>query len=126
MSLWVLDTDILTLFQKGHPLVASRCAQHSADLAITVITVEDQFLGWYPSLRRAQARDELARAYQGLTDFATFVSQLQIRSFTEPAILRYEQLKGLKLNIGKKDLRIAAITLEDTAILVTRNLQDFQ
>ena len=127
MSLWVLYTDVLTLFQRSHPVVCQHCALHPpAELAITVISVEEQFLGWYTPLRRARARDELATAYQGLTDFTSFVSRVQVLSFTEPAILRYEQLKALKLNIGKKDLRIAAIALEQGAILVTHNVRDFQ
>jgi tRNA(fMet)-specific endonuclease VapC len=32
----------------------------------------------------------------------------------------------MKLNIGKMDLRIAAITLEIGGTVVTRNLRDFQ
>jgi tRNA(fMet)-specific endonuclease VapC len=51
---------------------------------------------------------------------------MQILSFTEPAIARYEQLKAMKLNVAKMDLRIAAIALEAGGTLVTRNLRDFQ
>jgi tRNA(fMet)-specific endonuclease VapC len=32
----------------------------------------------------------------------------------------------MRLNVGVKDLRIAAITLEHGGILVTRNVSDFQ
>ncbi len=127
MSLWVLDTDILTLLQWGHPAVSQNCAKHPAgDLAVAVISVEEQFLGWLTRVRRAKARDELARGYQGLTHFASLISRVAILSFTEPAILRFEQLLALRLNIAKNDLRIAAVALEHDATLVTRNLQDFQ
>jgi tRNA(fMet)-specific endonuclease VapC len=38
---------------------------------------------------------------------------------------RYLTLAGLRLNVGKMDLRIAAITLENGATVVTRNTRDF-
>src|SRR5947209_6138551 len=127
MTQFVLDTDILTLLRRQHPVVTGHAAAHPvADLALTVITVEEQISGWYSQLRRAKRKDALARAYQYLAETATFLSGWKILSFTEPAIDRYEQLKMLKINIGKDDLRIAAITLENAAILVTRNTRDFQ
>jgi len=61
-----------------------------------------------------------------LAECVRFLARLQLLSFTEPAISRYEQLRSLKLNIGKMDLRIAAIVLENGATLVTRNRRDFQ
>lgn len=49
-ELHVLDTDILTLLQDGAPAVVSRVASYpSEDLAITVISVEEQLSGWYRS-----------------------------------------------------------------------------
>ena len=47
MSLFVLDTDILTLFQRNHATVTARISEHSADrIAISVVTVEEQLSGW--------------------------------------------------------------------------------
>jgi tRNA(fMet)-specific endonuclease VapC len=46
MSDFVLDTDILSLWQHGHPTVTERVASHLAsELAITVITVQEQLDG---------------------------------------------------------------------------------
>lgn len=40
-------------------------------------------------------------------------------------IVRYESLRKAHRNVGKNDLRIAAIALEHSAIVVTRNAHDF-
>ncbi len=48
MSLFVLDTDILTLFERGHATVAARIAEHPpGEIAISIVTVEEQLSGWY-------------------------------------------------------------------------------
>ena len=47
MSLYVLDTDTFQLFQDEHALVIARVgATAPEDLAISVITVEEQLSGW--------------------------------------------------------------------------------
>ena len=44
MRLFLLDTDILTLFQKGHATVAAQVAAHIAgEIAISVVTVVRDF-----------------------------------------------------------------------------------
>jgi tRNA(fMet)-specific endonuclease VapC len=91
-----------------------------------VITVEEQLSGWYALLRRARQPQELAQAYERLANNVRFLAGLEILSFPESAITRYDALNSLKLNIGRMDLRIAAITLENGGILVTRNVRDFQ
>ena len=123
----VLDTDSLSLWQHGHSVVSARVAEHSpGDLAVAVITVPEQLDGWHSQLARAKRPEQLARVYDLLADSVRFLARLQILSFTEPAISRYEHLRSLKLNIGKMDLRIAAIVLEHGATLITRNRRDFQ
>ena len=126
MSVHVLDTDIATLYQAGHAIVCQRILDHSpADLAITIISVEEQLSGWYTLLRKMSEPAKLACAYDNMTKSVTFISRLSILTFTEPAIKRYVSLRTLKLNVGKMVLRIAAIVLENGAILVTRNTRDF-
>jgi tRNA(fMet)-specific endonuclease VapC len=126
MSLFVLDTDSLSLLQRGHPQVSQRCAaQQPGELAITVISLEEQISGWYRLLRQAKQPDDLARAYQNLIDTIQFLARLPILPFQSAAIASYKQLIGMKLNVRRMDLRIAAIVLEHGGILVTRNNRDF-
>ncbi|HTU17823.1 MAG TPA: type II toxin-antitoxin system VapC family toxin [Gemmataceae bacterium] len=77
-------------------------------------------------MRRAAQPPDLAAGYQRLASAVQLYSGMRILSFTELAIARFEQLVTLKLNIGKQDLRIAAITLEQGSVLVSRNLRDFR
>ncbi len=127
MTLYVLDTDTLVLFQEGHGEVCRRVLSHPIEeLATTAITVEEQLSGWYTLLRRAKDTRQLAHAYQRLVDSVEVLGQFHILSFTEAAIDRFIYLKGLKLGVRHADLRIAAITLEYLGTLVTRNVKDFR
>jgi len=127
MNLYVLDTDMLTLYRYGHALVRQRVLSHpSHELAITVISVEEELSGWYRLLRRAKQPPQLARAYQQLAQAIQFLSGWQILSFSETAIALCQSLAALKLNVRKMDLRVAAIALKNGGILVTQNLRDFQ
>jgi tRNA(fMet)-specific endonuclease VapC len=126
MNLYVLDTDILSLYQHSHPLVTQRVdARLAGEVRITVISVEEQLLGWYSALRKAKQKEQIAHAYQRLAEALPLFAKWPALSFTEPAIDRYHALVGLKLNIGRMDLRIAAIVLENSATLVTKNVRDF-
>src|SRR5262245_34636107 len=108
MTLYVFDTDMVTLFEEGHPAVLEHVrAAPPGTLGTTIITVKEQLDGWNDRLPRARTRVKLASLYQRFTDTVHFLARLRILSFTEPAIVRFEHLNKLKLNIGKMDLRIA-------------------
>jgi len=127
MNLYVLDTDMLQLFQDDNPeVIAHVRATKRESITISVVTVEEQLSGWYTQLRQAKDHNRLAWAYRRLAVTIRFLSQIQILDFDEPAIRRCQQLKKLKLKVRKMDLRIAATVLECDAILVTRNVRDFQ
>ncbi len=126
MTQYILDTDTLSLLQYGHPKVWHEVgARHPSELAITVISLEEQLSGWYTLLRKARHPDDLARVYQKLVDTVRSIAQLRMLPFTVRAIGRYQQLIPMKMNVRRMDLRIAAIALEQGATLVTRNVRDF-
>ena len=126
MSLFVLDTDTLSLYRRGQPLVVQKMLQQSLNtLATTAITVEEQLTGWYTLLRKQKSREQLARAYRNLVETVVELNQFRLLSFTEEAIDRFENLRTLKLGVRANDLRIAAIALVSGATVVTQNVADF-
>jgi tRNA(fMet)-specific endonuclease VapC len=123
MRLYVLDTDHLTLLRRGQAEVVARvAATPPTEIAIAVISIEEQFRGWFTQVRKARDATRLARAYEGLYDVIDMAKKL----FSRAAVDRYESLKKTLRRIGKQDLAIASVALEFNATVVTRNRQDFQ
>jgi tRNA(fMet)-specific endonuclease VapC len=90
MIRYALDTDALSLLERGHSVLQQRVASVPPDeLATTIISVEEQLTGWQSALRRARQPDEIARIYDRMTATVEFLSGLSILSFTEAAVRRY-------------------------------------
>lgn len=127
MSLYVLDSDILSLLQAGNPQVVARVANCArGELATTVITVEEQLRGWFSLVRRAKKSAQVSFAYDQLARSVSDLSKTVILSFSETAITTFSRLRKAKLGVSGNDLRIAAIVLEYKATLITRNVRDFE
>lgn len=126
MSLFLLDTDILSLYYRDEPKVVRNIeSRDPLQLAISIITVDEQLTGWYTLTRQARQPGELARAYARLGDAVVRLAKWRILPYSESAVARVVQLKALRLNVGLMDLRIAAIALEYDAVVVSRNIRDF-
>jgi tRNA(fMet)-specific endonuclease VapC len=126
MSLYLLDTDHLSLYQTGHPHVVQNILLHLTDrLALGVITIEEQLTGWQRALH--QARDDARRAevYRRMARTVESWSGWLVLPFSLAAMGRHAALLRQRLNVGSNDLKIAAIALENNAIVVTRNRRDF-
>jgi tRNA(fMet)-specific endonuclease VapC len=127
MTLWVLDTDHISLLQRGNPIVINRVAAvNSSEIAITIITIVEPMYGRLDVIKRAKSKQELVTAYVLLKETFNRLSQGDILDFDEAAFDIYSQLLIAKIRIGTQDLRIAAITLSVGATLVTRNRKDFE
>lgn len=126
MTLFALDTDTVTLLRQADPNVLAQVAvRQPGEVKTTVITIEEQLTGWYNRLRRVRRPDQIEFVYAQLAQTVVALARLPLLPYTQTAIARYNQLVAQKLNVGKNDLRVAAIALEHGAIVVTRNVRDF-
>ena len=127
MTAFVLDTDHITLYQAGHPLVQSRVnAIADTQLFVTIVSYEEQTTGWLAQIHRAQTPLKVIRAYQSLQDTLHYFAKQQVLAFDETAALYVQQFQQQRIRIGTRDLRIAAIALANQCTVITRNRRDFE
>jgi tRNA(fMet)-specific endonuclease VapC len=129
MSVWLLDTDHVSLLLAGQPQVSRRVAALGTDVAITVVTVQELFNGWVVRINDAEGTQDLIRLYGKLNRTIALCKRIPVAEFDQAAGDRYQQLLVETPSLSKKrlqkDIRIAAIALSLKAIVVTRNYQDF-
>jgi tRNA(fMet)-specific endonuclease VapC len=123
---FVLDTDLFSDYRRGvQPLTGRVTSAATGTVFLSVITVEESLTGWYTLVRQAKRPDETEFAYGRLAQTVLSLAEFPILNYTRAAMARFDALQKLKLGVGKKDLRIAAIALERGAAVVTRNVRDF-
>jgi tRNA(fMet)-specific endonuclease VapC len=127
VTLYILDTDHISLQQRSHPVVL-QCLQalrEDDSIAVTVITVEEQIRGRLEIIRRHGASPLQVAAYTTFRQTLRYFASWQVLDFTQAAFDQFSALRQQRIRIGAQDLRIAAITLVNAATLVTRNTRDF-
>jgi tRNA(fMet)-specific endonuclease VapC len=126
MTLYVLDTDHISLYQKSHPQVVSRVrATDVQEIAVTIISAEEQLRGWFDAIRQASSGERLMWAYLGFHQGIEYFNTIRVLDLTPDALQRYLALRAAKIRVGTQDLRIASIVLSFNGTLVTRNRRDF-
>ena len=124
---YILDTDHVSLLQRGHPQVVAHLARIDlASRAVTVVTVAEQIQGRLAIIRRATAETAAAQAFERLQETIAFYLAVKVLPYDAAAVTLFEQLRQQKIRIGTQDLRIAAIALSNDATLVTRNHHHFR
>ena len=123
---YVLDTDTITYQQRGDATVLQRLSQINPDhVATTVVSMYEQLRGRLARINRKQNDKSLQLAYQRLQATHAYYCKIHVLPFDDAAATHYRQLVKQKLRIGAQDLKIAAITLANQAILVTSNRRHF-
>ena len=127
--MYIFDTDHLSFIQRngqeGKKILAKLATLQDPEVAVTVITYEEQIRGRLSFLSKAKTVDEQNLAYQGLQQLALDYQSIAIIPFSREAILEYQRLRKVYPRLENMDLKIAAIALTNTAILITRNKSDF-
>ncbi|WP_416670234.1 type II toxin-antitoxin system VapC family toxin [Egbenema bharatensis] len=127
--MYILDTDHLSLIQRngqeGKRILLKLSAIEAIEVAVTVITYEEQIRGRLSVLSKAKTLDEQVLAYQGLQQLAADYQSIVIVPFSRIAALEHQRLRKAYPRLGNMDLKIAAIALINNATLLTRNQSDF-
>jgi tRNA(fMet)-specific endonuclease VapC len=127
----ILDTDCLSLLDREKIIESSKLRQnlekYSPDeIFTTIITFEEHMRGWLAFIAKSKSIEQQIYAYRKLHRFLESYRNTLVIDFDEKAAEIFQKLKSQKIRIGTMDLKIAAIALSRNAILVSRNLADFQ
>ena len=124
--LYLLDTDHVSLWQCGQSFVVARMNMVAEqDVAVSVLTYEEQLRGRLAVIQKAETNAQLAISYLRLRQMQEFFCAIRIMDFDEAAADTYEVLRKSYRRLDRMDLRIAAVALTQNTILVTRNRKDF-
>ena len=126
----ILDTDCLSLIERGSSeadLIIGRLeTSGDEDVATTIINFEEQMRGWLAFVAKARTLEKQLAAYSRLSRFVENYRNIPVLPFEEIAANQFRRLRESKLKIATMDLKIASITLANDALLITRNLSDFE
>lgn len=124
---YILDTDHLSLYQRGHePLQRYLFNLLPGQISITVVSAEELLRGRLAQIRRASMPEARVNAYYWFSTTLEFLKPFPILPYDTRAEAYFQHFLAQKIRIGVQDLKIAAITLSHNAILVTRNRTDFE
>ena len=96
------------------------------ELFTTIITFEEQMRGWLAFIAKAKTPEQQIYAYERLHRSLEAYRNTTVLDFDENAASVFKDLKSQKIRVGAMDLKIAAIVISRNAILVSRNLRDFE
>jgi tRNA(fMet)-specific endonuclease VapC len=82
MTLYVFDTDHLSLYGRNHPVLIDRLQQQSIVLTTTSINVEEQVRCRLAQISEARDGDALANAYRWLSESVKLLSEFEVLQFT--------------------------------------------
>lgn len=123
---YVVDTNVVSELTKAQPdpTAVSWLSQHADDALLTAITVEEMRFGCL-MLPEGRRRAKLSETIDNIVD----VYASRTLSFDAHAAEECAKLHRLAIREGRppaiEDLMIAAICVCHDAVLVTRNVRDF-
>lgn len=125
----VLDTNHFRELRENSEVgqrLQSRIESPEVDTFTTIVTAEEALSGWVAFIRRHRAGLDQLNGYERLHTCIETLSKLAILPFDREAALTFHELDKLRPRIGTMDLKIAAICLAHDALLLSRNLVDFE
>jgi tRNA(fMet)-specific endonuclease VapC len=96
----------------------------SDDIAVSVVSYEEQTRGWLARIAKAPSLQRLTSDHSELKKLLQAYCNIAVLDFDERAAVHFEYLRQSRIRIGTMDMRIAAIALANDATVLTRNTSD--
>ncbi|MCP4658632.1 MAG: type II toxin-antitoxin system VapC family toxin [bacterium] len=126
MIRWLLDTDHLSLQERGHAVLRRRLAAVPPEtVATSAVTLQEMLRGRLAVLSRDLPGELRAQAYQKLVDTVRFFNTIPFVPFDVACEEKFQELRRHRIRIGTLDLRIAAVALVHDLTVISRNWKDF-
>ncbi|NJM21965.1 MAG: type II toxin-antitoxin system VapC family toxin [Richelia sp. RM1_1_1] len=126
MTIYILDTDHLSLYGRNHPILIPKLLAAKIQLTTTAINIEEQLRGRLAQVAEAKEGVIQSNAYQRLVETVMLLSVFNVLQYDEKSQEIYQNCRKQRIRIGTQVLRIASIVLANKGILLTRNLRDFE
>lgn len=126
MIRWLLDTDHVSLHERGHPALLDRLlAERPEEVAVSVVTAEEMLRGRLAMLARRSSGEVRVNSYAKRMETVRFFNTISVVLFDLACDERFRELRAHRSTVGSQDLRIAATALVHDLTVVTRNRKDF-
>ena len=118
MSLYILDTDHLSLLERfdsqtGYQIRNQMDQRLSAtnSAVTTVVTFEEQVRRWMARLAKAKTISQQVVDYRKLNQLLENYRTITVIDFDEKSALQFQALLKARIRIGTMDLKIAATAI---------------
>lgn len=127
---YLLDTDHISFLQRRlgteFARLMVRMNQYpAADFALSVVSLHEQMLGAHNFINRARTNTDLMRGYTLLLEILEGFALAPVLPFDSATIAVFDEMREQRIRISTMDLRIAAIAVSNSLILLTRTVTDF-
>jgi tRNA(fMet)-specific endonuclease VapC len=126
MTLYIFDTDHLSLYGRNLPAIVDRCQQNQVTLVTTIVNVEEQLRGRLGQIADAKDEEKRGLAHRWLAETVQLLSMFQVLPYDDRAQSFFKTFKAQRVKVGPQDLRIGSIALAQGGVVVTRNRRDFE
>jgi len=125
----LLDTDhfsvVVDTRHVRHPQLISRLSGTDDVVAVSVIAAEEQLRAWLAQIHRSRGVHEQVAPYERLIRLLDVLCDWEILRWSIDAADEFARLRKARIRIGTQDLKIAALTVVNRALLLSANRRDF-
>jgi len=121
---------VLSVVQRGdspeYQRLAERLDTADEEVAVTIVSNEEQMRGWLALIARAKSSLQQVKAYSKFHQLLDDFTSRPVIDFDETCAVKFDLLVHARTRVGTMDLTIAATAISHDALLLSRNLVDFR